>query len=60
MKKSKKKMARWKRAVLTVAAVILAIAAAAGTVVCIVWHDEIATLASISQVRARNDAHKDG
>lgn len=60
MKKSKKKMARWKRAVLTVAAVILAIAVAAGTVVCIVWHDEIATLASISQVRARNDAHKDG
>lgn len=60
MSSSKRKTAGWKRAVLAVAAVILAIVLIAGIGVFAVWHNEIATLASIAQVRSRNDAHLDG
>ena len=60
MSSSKRKTAGWKRAVLAVAAVILAIVLIAGIGVVAVWHNEIATLASIAQVRSRNDAQLDG
>ena len=60
MNSSRKTMARWKKVVLAIVAAVLAIALIAGIAVYAVWHDELATLASITQVRPRNDAHLDG
>ena len=53
-------MKTWKKTLLGCLAVVLALVIALGVTVWCLWGNELATLASISQVRARNDAHLDG
>ena len=53
-------MKTWKKILLGCLAVVLALVIALGVTVWCLWGNELATLASISQVRARNDAHLDG
>ena len=60
MKPTKKKMPRWKKAIIGVAGTILALALILCIIVYASWHNELSTLASITQVRARNDEHLDG
>lgn len=58
--KKKKKLKRWHKVIISIVATILALAIILVVVVCAMWHDEIATVCSIKQVRERNDAHLDG
>ena len=60
MEQGKRKMARWKKVLLALAAAVTALAVAAAGTVWAMWGDEIATLASIEQIRARDDANEDG
>lgn len=60
MEQGKRKMARWKKVLLALAAAVAALAVAAAGTVWAMWGDEIATLASIEQIRARDDANEDG
>jgi hypothetical protein len=49
-----------KKIVITVLAALAALILAAVIAVFALWHNEIATLMSFTQLRARNDAHEDG
>lgn len=60
MKQTKKTMSRWKRVVIGIFGTLLALVVVLGIAVYAVWHNEIATVASMELVRARNDAHLDG
>ena len=53
-------MKTWKKILLGCLAAVLALVIALGVTVWCLWGNELATLASISRVRARNDGHKDG
>lgn len=50
----------WKRAVLWVAGVLLALIVLLAGTIWAMWHNEILTLASITHIRERDDAHRDG
>ncbi len=56
----KKRMALWKKLLISLLAVVLIALLAAVTTVWAMWHNELATLLSFRQVRERNDAHRDG
>lgn len=58
MQQTKKKSLR--KALITVAAVVLALILVLGAVVFAIWHNEIATMMSFEKVRQRNDDHLDG
>ena len=60
MKNTKKKMKLWKKIVIGFFGVVLSLVLVAGIAVFALWHNEISTIASMKQVRVRNDAHKDG
>lgn len=51
---------RWRKVVAGVAIALAAVIVIAVAAVGLMWKDEIASIASIKEVRARNDAHKDG
>ena len=51
---------RWKKILLRVLAVLVALLVLLAATVFFVWRDEIATLNSLTLVRDRNDAHLDG
>ena len=53
-------MKTWKKILLGSLAVVLVLVIALGVTVWCLWGNELTTLASIRQVRARNDAHLDG
>lgn len=60
MEQAKKKMERWKKILIGILAGILALILILGIIIYALWHNEISTIASIEQVRARNDSHGDG
>lgn len=60
MEQVKRKMKLWKKLVLGAVCVILGLVLILGITVVAVWHNELATLASFEQLRARDDAHLDG
>jgi hypothetical protein len=49
-----------KKILLTILAVVIALALAAGIAVFALWHNEIFTLMSFTQLRERDDDHQDG
>ena len=51
---------RWKKPLVCVCCVIIALVLLLAIVVGALWHNEIATLSSLTLVRDRNDAHLDG
>ena len=53
-------MKRLKKPLLVTLATLLALALVAVGAVCVLWHNEIATLASMKLLRERNDEHLDG
>ena len=55
-----KNMSKGKKILSWTLIVLLALTLALGTAVYLTWHHEIATLASITMVRDRNDEHLDG
>lgn len=55
-----KRMKLWQRIIIIVLAVIFALIAILAGIIMGVWHNEIFTLASIKQVRERDDSHLDG
>ena len=54
------KPSKGKKIALVILAVLLALVLAAGGAVYGLWHNELATLSTIRQLRPRNDAHLDG
>lgn len=61
MEKAKKqKMKLWKKLLIGVTAALLSVILILGVTVYAVWHNEIATIASMKLVRERNDSHHDG
>lgn len=60
MKENKKKSRLWLKILCIVLAVVVLIAAALGISVACIWKDEISTIRSFKQLRARNDEHDDG
>ena len=60
MNEKKPAKRRWKRVVEGIAVALVAVIVIAVAAVGVMWSDEIASIASIKEVRARNDAHKDG
>lgn len=56
----KRKMKLWKKLLIGVTAALLSIILILGVTVYVVWHNEIATIASMKLVRERNDSHNDG
>lgn len=57
---AKEKMPLWKKIILGIVALVLVLVIAVGGIALALWHNELATLMSMKQVRARNDAHRDG
>lgn len=61
MEKAKKqKMKLWKKLLIGVTAALLSVILILGVTVYVIWHNEIATIASMKLVRERNDSHHDG
>lgn len=60
MEQTKTKMKLWKRILIGITVAVLAIVLVLGVTVYAVWHNEIATIASMKLVRERNDEHLDG
>ena len=60
MNEKKPAKRRWKRVVEGIAVALVAVIVIAVAAVGVMWSDEIGSIASIKEVRARNDAHKDG
>ena len=60
MNEKKPAKRRWKKVVEGIAIALVAVIVIAVAAVGVMWSDEIASIASIKEVRARNDAHKDG
>lgn len=60
MEHTKSKMKLWKKIVIGITSVILAIVLILGVTVYAVWHNEISAIASMKMVRERNDEHLDG
>lgn len=58
MQQTKKKSLR--KALITVASVVLALILVLGAVVFAIWHNEIATMMSFEMIRQRDDDHLDG
>ena len=56
----KKKMKRWKKVVLSLVCVVIALVVIAGIAVGVTWGNEISTAASIEKLRDRDDSHLDG
>ena len=56
----KKKMKRWKKVVLSLVCVVIALVVIAGIAVGLTWGNEISTAASIEKLRDRDDSHLDG
>ena len=56
----KKKMKRWKKVVLSLVCVVIALVVTAGIAVGVTWGNEISTAASIEKLRDRDDSHLDG
>ena len=56
----KKKMKRWKKVVLSLVCVAIALVVIAGIAVGVTWGNEISTAASIEKLRDRDDSHLDG
>ncbi len=56
----KKKMKRWKKILIAVLSSIVGLVLILCIVVAAVWHDEIRTVASMKQIKERNDSHLDG
>lgn len=56
----KKKMKRWKKILIAVLSSIVGLVLILCIVVAAVWHDEIGTVASMKQIKERNDSHLDG
>lgn len=60
MSENKPATRRWKKVVAGIAIALVAVIVIAVAAVGLMWKDEIGSLMSIKEVRARNDAHKDG
>ena len=60
MNEKKPAKRRWLKVVEGIAIALIAVIVIAVAAVGVMWGDEIASLMSIREVRARNDAHKDG
>ena len=60
MSENKPARRRWKKVVAGIAIALAAVIVIAVAAVGLMWKDEIGSLMSIKEVRARNDAHKDG
>lgn len=61
MSQSEKKVKPlWKKVAAGIIIAVLLLVVILGVVIYAAWHNELATLASIEQVRARNDEHLDG
>ena len=60
MNEKKPAKRRWKKVVEGIAIALVAVIVIAVAAVGVMWSDEIGSIASIKEVRARNDAHKDG
>ena len=60
MSENKPATRRWKKVVAGIAIALAAVIVIAVVAVGLMWKDEIGSLMSIKEVRARNDAHKDG
>lgn len=60
MSENKPARRRWKKVVAGIAIALVAVIVIAVVAVGLMWKDEIGSLMSIKEVRARNDAHKDG
>ena len=60
MSENKPATRRWKKVVAGIAIALAAVIVIAVAAVGLMWKDEIGSLMSIKEVRARNDAHKDG
>ena len=60
MNEKKPAKRRWKKVVEGIAIALVAVIVVAVAAVGVMWSDEIGSIASIKEVRARNDAHKDG
>ena len=60
MSENKPARRRWKKVVAGIAIALAAVIVIAVVAVGLMWKDEIGSLMSIKEVRARNDAHKDG
>ena len=60
MNEKKPAKRRWKKVVEGIAIALVAVIVIAVAAVGVLWSDEIGSIASIKEVRARNDAHKDG
>lgn len=56
----KKKMKRWKKVVLSLVCVVIALVVIAGIAIGVTWGNEISTAASIEKLRDRDDSHLDG
>lgn len=56
----KKKMKHWKKVVLSLVCVVIALVVIAGIAVGVTWGNEISTAASIEKLRDRDDSHLDG
>ncbi len=56
----KKKMKRWKKILIAVLSSIVGLVLILCIVVAAVWHNEIGTIASMKQIKERNDSHLDG
>ena len=56
----KKKMKRWKKVVLSLVCVVIALVVIVGIAVGVTWGNEISTAASIEKLRDRDDSHLDG
>lgn len=60
MKEEKQKMKLWKKLTIIISSAILTIVAVIGLTIYGIWHNEIATVMSIKEIRERNDEHLDG